>query len=95
MARNSARKADRSTSGDRRKPGKPGKSAGKLGTPFLSAEEAALYLRVSVRALEHFRGEGGGPDYRKHGGSIVYHRDELDRWSAQRRYSSTSKKAIE
>lgn len=93
MGRNSARKTDRSASGARQKPAKSRKPSPKVATPFLSADEAALYLRVSVRALEHFRSEGGGPDYRKHGGSIVYHRDELDRWSAQRRYSSTADKA--
>jgi len=65
----------------------------KRSSPFLSVDEAALYLRVTARALEHYRGEGGGPDYRKHGGSIVYHKLDLDRWSALRRFSSTSKKA--
>ncbi|MEZ5981032.1 MAG: helix-turn-helix domain-containing protein [Parvularculaceae bacterium] len=59
----------------------------------MSIDEAALYLRVTARALEHFRGEGGGPAYRKHGGSIVYHIHDLDRWSSLRRYSSTSKRA--
>lgn len=59
----------------------------------MSIDEAALYLRVTARALEHYRCEGGGPAYRKHGGSIVYHIHDLDRWSAQRRYSSTAQKA--
>lgn len=95
MARNSAGKTDRTAAGDQQKPAKSRKPSRKLPTPFLSADEAALYLRVSVRALEHFRGEGGGPDYRKHGGSIAYHIHDLDRWSAQRRYSSTSKRTDE
>ncbi|HBS35489.1 MAG TPA: DNA-binding protein, partial [Parvularcula sp.] len=55
----------------------------------MSIDEAALYLRVTARALEHFRGEGGGPAYRKHGGSIVYHIHDLDSWSSLRRFSST------
>ncbi|MEZ5897211.1 MAG: helix-turn-helix domain-containing protein [Parvularculaceae bacterium] len=62
-------------------------------SPFYSAEEAALYLRISRRSLEHFRCDGGGPAYRKHGGTIVYHVDDLERWSAARRYNSTSEKS--
>lgn len=62
-------------------------------SPFYSAEEAALYLRISRRSLEHFRSDGGGPAYRKHGGTIVYHVDDLERWSAARRYNSTSEKS--
>ena len=95
MPRNSARKSDRSGIRVRRKSDKAGEPSAKLQSPYLSIDEAALYLRITERALEHYRGDGGGPAYRKHGGSIVYHRDELDLWSAQRRYSSTSKKACE
>ena len=61
-------------------------------SPYLRPEEAAIYLRVSVRALEHYRQDGGGPAYRKHGGLIVYHINDLDRWSARRRFRTTSKK---
>lgn len=68
-------------------------TAPEIETPYLSAEEAAAYLRISVRALEHFRSDGGGPAYRKHGGRIVYHIDDLKRWSARRRFRSTSEKA--
>ena len=63
-----------------------------VNSPYLNGEEAAIYLRVSIRALEHFRQDGGGPAYRKHGGKIVYHINDLDRWSARRRYRTTSKK---
>ena len=67
------------------------KSAG-LESPFVFAAEAARYLRLSVRALENFRATGEGPPYRKHGGRVVYHRDDLDLWSARRRYRSSSQK---
>jgi len=70
-------------------------SVPELNSPYLKVEEAALYLRVSQRSLEHFRSEGGGPPYRKHGGSIVYHIDDLDRWSAGRRFESTSNRSEE
>lgn len=93
MARNGMRKRDRSRPNEVRKSVKARAKSGPEKSPFLSIDEAALYLRVTARALEHFRGEGGGPAYRKHGGSIVYHILDLDCWSSLRRYSSTSKKA--
>ncbi|MGE0184053.1 MAG: helix-turn-helix domain-containing protein [Parvularculaceae bacterium] len=58
-------------------------------TPYLNPGEAALYLRLSKRALEQYRTDGGGPVYRKHGGRVVYHKDELDAWSERRRYADT------
>lgn len=63
-----------------------------LESPFVFAAEAARYLRLSVRALENFRATGEGPPYRKHGGRVVYHRDDLDFWSARRRYRSSSQR---
>ena len=93
MARNSIRKRERSKPNGAQKSVKARTKTRADKSPFLSIDEAALYLRVSARALEHFRGEGGGPAYRKHGGSIVYHIHDLDSWSSLRRFSSTSKKA--
>ncbi|MEZ5367558.1 MAG: helix-turn-helix domain-containing protein [Bryobacterales bacterium] len=93
MARNNNSKRERSKPNGAQKSVKARAKARADKSPFLSIDEAALYLRVSARALEHFRGEGGGPAYRKHGGSIVYHIHDLDSWSSLRRFSSTSKKA--
>ncbi len=93
MARNSIRKRERAKPDGAQKSVKTRAKARADKSPFLSIDEAALYLRVTARALEHFRGEGGGPAYRKHGGSIVYHIHDLDLWSSLRRFSSTSKKA--
>lgn len=93
MARNSNRKRERPKPNEVRNSVKSRAKSRADKSPFLSIDEAALYLRVTARALEHFRGEGGGPAYRKHGGSIVYHIHDLDRWSSLRRYSSTSKRA--
>lgn len=64
-------------------------SAPELESPYLNTEEAAAYLRISVRALENYRLEGGGPPYRKHGGRVVYHKRDLDVWSRARRYTDT------
>ncbi len=93
MAKSTKRKSERAKPGAIKKAVKARARPHRQSTPFLSIDEAALYLRVTPRALEHFRGEGGGPDYRKHGGSIVYHKLDLDRWSAMRRFKSTAEKA--
>jgi predicted DNA-binding transcriptional regulator AlpA len=53
--------------------------------PFLTIEEAAAVLRVKRRTLDNLRWAGNGPKFRRHGGRIVYHRDELLEWSEQRR----------
>lgn len=62
-------------------------------SPFVTVEEAAEYLKLTRSTLDNFRWAGGGPKYRKHGGRVLYHRDELDRWSREREYKSTSAKA--
>lgn len=62
------------------------------GTPYLSTEEAASYLRISLRVLQSYRISGEGPAYRKHGARVVYHLDDLERWSAIRRYRSPSER---
>ena len=60
-----------------------------LESPFLNTDEAATFLRISVRALENFRVDGGGPRYRKHGNKVVYHIDDLINWSIKRAYEHT------
>jgi excisionase family DNA binding protein len=50
-------------------------------SPFLSTEEAGVYLGLSPRTLERLRFEGRGPAYRKHGRIVVYKREALDAWS--------------
>ena len=59
-------------------------------TPFLSVEEAALWLRLKKRTLDNMRWMGTGPNFRKHGGRIYYHVDELKEWSLNSRRRSTS-----
>ena len=55
------------------------------GNPFLTIDEAAELLRINRRTLDNLRWKGEGPPFRRHGGRIVYHRDEVLAWSAQRR----------
>ena len=50
-------------------------------SPFLLPDEAAKYLRLDERTLANYRSNKTGPVYRKHGGSICYHRDDLRKWS--------------
>jgi len=50
-------------------------------SPFFTCHEAAIYLRVEPRTLDNWRSSGIGPTYRKHGGRVVYHIDELIKYS--------------
>jgi len=59
-------------------------------SPFLTVEEAAIFLRLKKRTLDNMRWMGTGPKFRKHGGRIYYHRDELQEWSLNSRRQSTS-----
>lgn len=51
------------------------------GSPFLSPEQAAHYLGISVRTLQEHRSTGSGPRFRRHCRHIRYHIDDLDSWS--------------
>src|SRR5262252_4356721 len=53
--------------------------------PFFTVEETAKLLRVKRRTLDNLRWKTEGPPWRRHGGRIVYHRDEVLVWSEQRR----------
>jgi hypothetical protein len=53
-------------------------------SPFLTAQEAADYLRLDVKTLNNMRWRGEGPNYRKHGGKVVYHQSDLEHWSSDR-----------
>jgi hypothetical protein len=45
--------------------------------PFLNVREAGDFLRLKNRTLDNMRWMGTGPSFRKHGGLIFYHIDEL------------------
>jgi len=64
----------------------------KIRSPFLNVIDAANYLGVKRSTLDHYRCEGRGPKYRKHGWRVLYERAELDRWSKRREYQSTGNK---
>jgi hypothetical protein len=56
---------------------------------FLTIAEAAELLRIHRRTLDNMRWRGTGPTFRRHGGRIVYQRDELLAWSAERKAGNT------
>lgn len=64
-------------------------------SPYLVLEEAALFLRLNPRTLDNMRTRGVGPIYCKHGGRVVYHRDDLDTWSKSSRRHSSGERARE
>lgn len=65
-------------------------SSGNRNSPFLRATEAAEYLGLTRSTLEHYRWAGGGPNYRKHGGLVFYHIDDLNDWSERRTYRDSA-----
>jgi len=54
---------------------------GKKVSPFFLEVEAAKYLRMDLTTLRSHRKSLTGPPYRRHGGSIIYHENDLDDWS--------------
>lgn len=59
-------------------------------SPYLNVAEAGAYLRLKKRTLNNMRWMGTGPNFRKHGGRVFYHIDELKEWSLETRAKSTS-----
>ena len=50
-------------------------------SPYLTAGEAAQFLRLKERTLNNMRWRGEGPHFRKHGGRVIYHKSDLEGWS--------------
>lgn len=61
-----------------------------LESPFLTEKEAAEFLRLAPGTLQNKRLAGNGPTFRRHGGRVLYLRDDLRAWSDAGRASSTS-----
>jgi hypothetical protein len=57
---------------------------------FLTANETALFLRISPVTLSRWRIEGAGPPFRKFGRRVLYARPELLAWTNAQKRSSTS-----
>ncbi len=50
-------------------------------SPFLEPADAARYLKLNVNTLRNKRCAGDGPPFRKHGRKVMYHIEDLNRWS--------------
>lgn len=55
----------------------------KRGSPFLNSDQAAAYLRISIRLLKRLRRDGRGPVFRRHSRYVQYHVDDLAAWSEE------------
>ncbi|MBV2147512.1 helix-turn-helix domain-containing protein [Sphingobium sp. AS12] len=53
----------------------------KRGSPFLTTDQAAAYLKISPKSLKRLRRDGKGPAFRRHTRMVQYHIDDLDAWS--------------
>jgi excisionase family DNA binding protein len=52
-----------------------------MGGVWLTPAEVAERLRVSVKTLERWRADGGGPRYSRRGQRLVrYFADDVDAW---------------
>ncbi len=59
-------------------------------SPYLTTEAAARFLALSPKTLESYRVTGGGPRFRKHGRRVLYLKADLEAWSDERAFGSTS-----
>jgi predicted DNA-binding transcriptional regulator AlpA len=59
-------------------------------TRMLTTGDAAAYLGLSVSCLNKMRISGGGPVFLKLSRAVRYRQEDLDAWTASRRYSATS-----
>jgi hypothetical protein len=59
---------------------------------LLNVVEAAAFLRLTRSTLDHYRCEGRGPIYRKHGTRVFYTRASLLDWSAGHAHRSTAQR---
>ncbi len=61
------------------------------GTFFTPEELIARYKgRISVKTLANWRTKGGGPEYTKIGGKIMYTLAAIVEWERRRTYGSTA-----
>ena len=64
------------------------------GPIYLTPEQAAEYLHVSLRTLANWRCSRKGPAFRKHSRTaVVYVQAELDAWSEGQRVETVNEQA--
>ncbi|MBV1838425.1 MULTISPECIES: AlpA family transcriptional regulator [Acetobacteraceae] len=62
---------------------------------LLTTPQAAHKLNISPRTLERYRCRGSGPIFRKMGGRVLYHVDDIRVWVENVACRSTSETAYE
>jgi hypothetical protein len=58
--------------------------------PYMTAREAAAYLKCSAGYLSKGRVTGEGPRFLKLGKAIRYRLEDLDAWASDRMHDSTA-----
>jgi excisionase family DNA binding protein len=58
--------------------------------PLLTQDEAAKFLKLSVRTVERLRVTGTGPKFLKIRNSVRYRQEDVQSWVASRLVGSTS-----
>jgi len=61
--------------------------APRLASELMTMTEAATYLRTPVATLRYWRHMGSGPAGFRLGRRVVFRRDDVDRWIAERQQS--------
>jgi predicted DNA-binding transcriptional regulator AlpA len=56
---------------------------------YLDNEQAAQFLKLSPRTLDHQRGTGEGPRFRKFGRRVIYAIEDLEAWANERIFGRT------
>ena len=59
-------------------------------TPYLTTVEAANLIRHQPQTLRRWRVNGSGPPYLRLSGRVLYDPEELKRWVASHRRTSTA-----
>jgi hypothetical protein len=59
-------------------------------TELLTLEEVAAVLRTPVATLRYWRHLGVGPDGFRLGRRVLYRREDVDRWVAERQRAQSS-----
>lgn len=67
-----------------------------MGNPqdLMTTEETAAYLRLQKQTLECWRGRGVGPVFLKLGRRVLYRRETIEKFMAERERSSTSDRGL-
>ncbi|MBV0888822.1 helix-turn-helix domain-containing protein [Komagataeibacter oboediens] len=66
-----------------------------LDEQLLTTPQAAHRLNISPRTLERYRCRGSGPVFRKMGGRVLYHVDDIRYWIENVACKSTSEDSYE